>query len=706
MAGYNVFCNASREEAISIQALVNFFRSYSQFLRERALPFIIAFLVLLGIYNMAQMSEPLAQDYFMQETAKPAHQSKVTLLLIDDQSLSGLRKKFGQPPWPRTAYLEIFQKLKEYDPAVIVFDSVFTTLDPEADGPIIEEMKKIDNLVMGHAINYGSTDVIRVPAYYHLNLGVVNTTEGTVRTIQPIFQQLIYRQQEGVQGIFPSLSLAAVVQLMDHESRATGQQVEWVVNIYEENNARFLTISPNGDMEKGKKIPLDEDGNIRLRWASLKPSGVNTFDLSHNHIPICRLFNSCETFKGELTPKEIGMIRDHIVVIGASAAVYRDFSTTPMSATHLGADIHATAMDNIYLENTLKTIPDWQNWILFFCIPFILTFYLRIKLKSLFPTFLYTFALMIFFLWLGLEEFRQGVIIDVITPEIFMIVGFASGTFFKYIQTMSYQDRQVKALEKNLSQLVSKAVFNEIQKMEYVLKTSGQRMDITSMFVDLRNFTTLSEHLSPTEVTDMLNEFYTEVEKAVFEYRGHIDKFMGDGVLVIYGAPLPSPSHARDALASSEKIIETVLNVIEKWDQEKDITRTIGVPLNVGISMSSGNVFAGFLGTPSRLEYTAVGDTVNLCVRLQEQTKTYKCQLIVSEYTAELLTDEQREGLHMLGEVRVRGREMPLKIFTYERYMNQPMAEKTFDALAAPVKGITTATPEKPKASPEDNPPA
>lgn len=145
---------------------------------------------------------------------------------------------------------------------------------------------------------------------------------------------------------------------------------------------------------------------------------------------------------------------------------------------------------------------------------------------------------MIFFYWLAQTLFGWGIVMDVLTPEVFMIVALAGGSVFREVM----KNQEVRVLQRNLSKLVSREVFLEIQKMDKGIQAGGNRMDVSAAFVDLRNFTRLSERLSPTDLKDILNEFYTETERVTMRHRGIIDKFLGDGVLIIFGAPWPTPS--------------------------------------------------------------------------------------------------------------------------------------------------------------------
>jgi class 3 adenylate cyclase len=181
------------------------------------------------------------------------------------------------------------------------------------------------------------------------------------------------------------------------------------------------------------------------------------------------------------------------------------------------------------------------------------------------------------------------------------------------------------------------------------------------MFVDIRNFTKLSENLPPKEVTEILNTWYTQIEEIANEYRGTVDKFLGDGALIMFGAPLESTQHADMALRAGRKMIAASESLAVKWKEERNIDFSIGVAVN------SGFAFVGFVGPKNKLEYTAIGDTVNTAARLQDQTKVFHTSLIFSENTL-----KQCQNVHLgselnsLGSIKVRGKNQSIPIYTFE----------------------------------------
>ena len=640
-----------------LEHMATYFGGYAHFFYHRIFPFFSAVLVLFIVYSLSQLNEDRFRDRLIQDRAEPVHQSHVTLVLIDDESEAMLNRRSRQSGMADLRYSDLLTRINQHQPAVMVQDIAFS----EDDATPMAEFK---NLIVGYAPQAVSRAQGSSHALKHGVMGITPDDDGTVRSLPTLYD--VPWKGSDVSGQRSEhrelgISLETARTFLGQRSRTINPALsDWQVHANILNGAPSIRVTPNGHGDQGLIFPTDSTFRLPLHWYAMLPaSNSQATALSHYSIAACRFYDACEGAQAGLTATDRQRVRDHIVILGATSLKHNDFYRTPMSPRHPGADILATGIDNILKMDMLLTVPPWLNALLL--IAFVLpTFYLRLKLRGLGPTFLYTAALMVFFFWLAMHQLKNGVILDIVTPEVFMVVAFAAGTFFKEFA----KDKTLDKLEKNLSKLVSHEVFAEIQKMEGGLQAGGQRMEITAVFVDLRNFTPLAERLSPVILKDILNAFYTVVEDVTLQHRGMIDKFLGDGVLIIFGAPWPSERHAESALAASTEIIEAVQQLIVTWEETFNLRDDhTHVTLDVGVAMNSGSAFVGFLGTPERVTYTAVGDVVNLASRLEEMNKTYRSRLILSAYSADRIADAETR-LQRLDTVQIRGREAAIDIFT------------------------------------------
>jgi len=193
--------------------------------------------------------------------------------------------------------------------------------------------------------------------------------------------------------------------------------------------------------------------------------------------------------------------------------------------------------------------------------------------------------------------------------------------------------RDRKRVNQLLSQYVPEELAAEYQKNPQALELRGEERNITVLFCDVVGFSAISEQLEPQQLVQWLNLFYTHVSRIVVRYRGSIDKYMGDSVMAVWGAPARSESHAFDALSAAMDI-QSEIESLNRKCLEKNLPTVA-----LGVGVSTGQAMVGPLGTEYRMDYTVVGDTVNVAQRLEEQTRKYQVSIIVSDKTAEALPD-------------------------------------------------------------------
>lgn len=195
-----------------------------------------------------------------------------------------------------------------------------------------------------------------------------------------------------------------------------------------------------------------------------------------------------------------------------------------------------------------------------------------------------------------------------------------------------------------------------VLKAEKLKKLSiGVRKIATILFVDIRNFTQISEKLSPSEVSLILNEYFSEIEPIISKHNGVINKYMGDGLLAVFSQNLKPDEQALNAVKCGIEILNTAKHLKEKLLSE-------GKPMiNIGIGVNTGEVFEGNIGSEKYLEYTVIGDSVNLAFRIESFNHTLKTQFLISEYTYEYVKDSV--DVVKLSQVNIKGKSKPIDIY-------------------------------------------
>ena len=218
--------------------------------------------------------------------------------------------------------------------------------------------------------------------------------------------------------------------------------------------------------------------------------------------------------------------------------------------------------------------------------------------------------------------------------------------------------RQTLLVERTLGRHVSREVADVLVGAGG--ESPGEERDISVLFVDIRAFTTFSEASDPARVVELLNDYFTVAGRAVEAHGGIVNKFTGDGLMALFGAPAAHDDHARRAVAAALDTLDG-LDELARWGPNRP---------RVGIGVHSGRAVVGTVGTDTRAEYTAIGDAVNLAARIEQLTKQFGADLLVSGATAAQLGDEV--ALDRVDEVAVRGRREPIEVFRVARSANRP----------------------------------
>ncbi len=238
---------------------------------------------------------------------------------------------------------------------------------------------------------------------------------------------------------------------------------------------------------------------------------------------------------------------------------------------------------------------------------------------------------------------------------------------------------QEKRMKTTLYRYMTPSVAERVMALGEDVLMVGERKDVTVLFSDIRGYTTLTEKLEAAQVVSMLNEYFETMVEAVFHCEGTLDKFIGDALMAVFGAPLPLENHAWSA-------VQSALDMRQRLKVFNTDRRMQGQPeLRIGIGLSSGEVVSGNIGSQRKMEYTVIGDGVNLSSRLESITKQYGCDIVLSEHTFELCQD--KIWVRELDLIRVKGKLEPVKIYELVGDRIQPLDTKTQSFLELYIKG-------------------
>lgn len=344
-------------------------------------------------------------------------------------------------------------------------------------------------------------------------------------------------------------------------------------------------------------------------------------------------------------------LEGRIVLVGATGKGLADLRATPFEKVLPGVEINATIIDNILQDNYLSQ-PKWHhtfNYLTVLGIGLVLSFALS-RLKAV-RGFTVSAALIIVYSIFNQNMFNRGIWINLTYPCLQIMAVYTSITAFNYFN----ETRQRRFINGAFGQYLSPTIVRQLIKNPALLKLGGEQKRMTAFFSDIAGFSSISENLTPQQLVELLNEYLTAMTDIVLDYAGTVDKYEGDAIIAFFGAPIDYPDHAlRTCLVS--------LDMQKKLTEMRAQWKKVGKPeMTVRIGLNTGVMVVGNMGSRTRMDYTMMGDSVNLASRLEGVNKIYGTYIMISEFTYEDVKNdiEVRE----LDKIRVMGKAEPVRIY-------------------------------------------
>jgi adenylate cyclase len=256
--------------------------------------------------------------------------------------------------------------------------------------------------------------------------------------------------------------------------------------------------------------------------------------------------------------------------------------------------------------------------------------------------------------WLSLYVFRDGLWLNVSQPLLGCALALFGGTAYQYF----VEGAEKRAVKRLFGRFVSKDVFHQLMANPELARLGGKRREMTVLFSDIRGFTPISEKLSPEEIAELLRDYMTSMTDAVFKHGGTVTQFVGDEIMALYNAPFDQDDHAGQAVHTALAFQAKVEELSKRWQAR------CGAALRTGVGINTGPAVVGVIGSAQRVEYGAIGDTINVGSRLEGLTKEFATPIVIGEATRELVKGRFR--LRPLGEIAVRGKAVPVKMYGVE----------------------------------------
>lgn len=570
-----------------------------------------------SLTNLLYQLDNMAADKIYQ--TPQALNGTVRILGIDEIALEGIGPF---PTWTRGNMADIINALNsnpDHKPAAIGIDVMyFGDMDAEGDKALAEACKKYGNVVVGSNITFDETVVINDDGSYFVDDFHVSLYEEPYEELKKSARYGLVNTMPDYDGIMRSNT--HFVDLPDG-TRVNSFAYE-IYRTYAEAKDLPLDINP----------PLNENQQFYINYSGYPG---DFYDGS-----VMDLLN------GNISPE---MFEDAIVLIGPYATGMLDSYVSAIDHTipMYGVEIHANILQALLDQNFKEHIP-----VAFQCIlAFIILFLSYFGFKNLKPVFSTPLAVAIITAYLGLAYILglNGLMIKVIYVPIGVGLLYFTWLAINYVR----ESLEKKKVKDTFKKYVAPTVVDEIFKNQDNLKLGGEKREIACMFVDIRGFTPMSEALSPEQVVEMLNQYLDLTSNAVFKHQGMLDKFIGDATMALYNAPLDLDDYVY-------KSVLTAWDIVKGGDElGKTLLDKYGRTVSFGIGLNCGPAVIGNIGTNIRMDYTAIGDTVNTAARLESQAKPG--QVLLSESIYEAVKD--RIQAVPLGEISLKGKSKGVRVY-------------------------------------------
>jgi adenylate cyclase len=661
---------------------------------------------LLALPDFAYTVEMKAYDLRVRLTARPEMARRdIVMVTIDEDSILKLEPQVGRWPWPRLVHAYLVNYLARGPAKVVAYDVLFSERDlttfkvqgddwtgTESDQSFIDAVAKAGNVVV---VADASREGVETKGGAKQNAPAIagespDTVASAYRLEGPLEQRpLITPPFKGlgpaaraVGHVFTALDNDGPLRRMVPFIRVDGRTIPSlaVAAAMIAGGVRPDQVHLRGDyLVLGKAemplitVPLPSyDRTVRMgRRALVRFNGPEVSDsgkLTYEEYSFYKLFYSeVQLLSGQKPLIDPSEFRNKIVIVGTTATATHDLFTVPFTKGDMpGMEVHANVIDNILSNRFTAPAPSWYT-VLSVVVAAALVGFL-----AAFTTAWWTIggalASLAALAAAGIALFARGTWLPIVPSTLATTVGAFGGVAYQYL----IEGREKRRIKHVFSRFVAPDVYAHLLADPSRARLGGERRRMSVLFSDIRGFTTVSERRRPEEIVAQLNEYFTKMVEVVFRHHGTIDKFVGDMVMALFGAPLDDVENADHAVSTALDMLDELDRLNERWKKEGRPTLAIGVGVN------TGDMVAGNLGSEQVMSYTVIGDAVNLGSRLESLNKQYGTTIIISENTKELLHGHYH--LEPLGDVTVKGKTRPVAIF---QVLRQPAATAVAQAPAA-----------------------
>ena len=602
---------------------------------------VFVILQLLFLTNFWQNIEHKANDIFFIIRGEQEISDDIIIVEIGDDTFNTLNERW---PFPREYHAKLIENLEMAGASQIIFDIEFTErTNINADSKLAATIAKYDNIILsGKLIRTQYNDSVREQLLSPIPILIQTGTKwGTVNiSVDP---DGFVRRYELFQKRAKEIKLSIGAIAMAHH---------YHLNPYSEDIKNF---------NKFFKIGKSNIPKVTSRSALINYYGPARTFKTYDFADVIDDSTFTTNFEKELETdldqyyQLAERFKDKIVLIGLTSVEFHDTHHTPFFSQNNqlmpGVEIHANFIETVLRNDYLNEYPILQYLLLFFVVT-ILLFIFNSLIRPSISVFI-NFLLIIGFTWLSYFLFSsKQILIPILEIPILIIIVYIIGLILQYIHTL----RERKFIKQAFGQYIAPELVEELIKDPKKLEYGGVQKELTMLYADLVSFTPYTESHTPKETVDILREYLTEMVNIITKNKGTLDKFIGDEIVALFGAPVDLEDHAFYACKAALEMKQKLDELHKKWEKENRD------PLDMGIGINTGVVTVGNLGSEQIFDYTAIGDNMNAGARIESLTRDYETEnnIIISDSTNEQVKD--KVDTKFIDDATVKGKKIIIRI--------------------------------------------
>jgi adenylate cyclase len=595
----------------------------------------------------------------VREQLRPSpRRNDIVIVALDEKSL----EEFGRWPWSRTLTARLVRAVSAGGPRAIGIDIFFSEPEsPAADAALAAAVRDAGNVILPVVFSDVATGTTAPSGEQNDLLWDAAFME--VKTVAGIpWKQWAI---QGTRPLLPRSEIARAAAALGHVSSHPDMDgvMRWEILAIKYGDDAYpslaLQIARLAQGVRQEDLGLYGGSNIRFgeRFIPTDLSNRVLVDYygAEKSFPY---FSAADLLSGRIKPE---LLAGKVVLIGTSALATYDQKVSPFSADLPGVEKNATVVENILSNRFMNKSPGVVELAVILGTAILLTLLLpRLSARS---GVIIGFFLMGAYLIAAEITCLEGIWLSLVYPLGNMALILTAQTVSKLL----FEEKQSRQIRAMFSSYVTERLVNEMIRNPEMAQLGGQKREITVLFSDVVGFTTYSENHQPEEVVAILNEYLGAMTDIVLKWEGVLDKFIGDAIVVFWGAPMKQDDHAERAVRCALEMQERLEQLRRKWQAEG---RT---PLYSGIGLNSGEAIVGNIGAEGKkMDYTVIGDHINLGARVEALTRRYAVHILMTEYTLDklrpLIAAGQFQGVSILGRERVivKGRETPVGVYSVD----------------------------------------